>query len=275
MTASRPDHQDGRETLFSDHFSEDDLDRAVWNVRTTGTVVNDELQAYVDSPDTVYLQPHPDASPSGSNVLVLHARRRSGFTTAGGRGFDFVSGRIDTRERFHFGYGVAAARMQLPVGAGFWPAFWMMGYGSWPGTGEIDAMESVGEPEWTSAGVHGPGYSGEGGLVNRRFFPPTESSADWHVYSVDRRRDEIVFSVDGAPVQRVTRPMTEFFGSWEFDDDKFLILNLALGGTYPFKTNGIRSPYYGLSADTADTLSDDRGAVLIDWVRVTGGVTTT
>ncbi len=70
--------------------------------------------------------------------------------------------------------------------------------------------------------------------------------------------DEIVFSVDGAPVERVTRPMVDFFGSWEFDDDKFLILNVALGGTYPFKTNGIRTPYYGLAAETVDAISQDR-----------------
>jgi beta-glucanase (GH16 family) len=143
-----------------------------------------------------------------------------------------------------------------------------MGYGSWPDTGEIDAMEYVGEPGWTSAGVHGPGYSGEAGLVNKRFFPPGEDATGWHVYAVERSRHEIVFSVDGAPVERVTRPMVDFFGSWEFDDDKFLILNVALGGTYPFKTNGISTPYYGLAAETVDAISQDRAVVLVDWVRV-------
>jgi beta-glucanase (GH16 family) len=256
--------------VFVDDFSAEELDRDIWNVSTTGHVVNDELQAYVDSPETVYLAAHPDASPSGSKVLVLHPRHRPGFVSADGQHFDFVSGRIDTRERVHFTYGVAAARMKLPVGAGLWPAFWMMGYGAWPGIGEIDIMECVGDPNWTSAGVHGPGYSGEGGLVNKRFFPPGDDVSRWHVYAVERRPDEIVFTVDGATVERVTRPMTEFFGSWEFDDDKFLILNVALGGTYPFKTNGIRTPYHGLDADTVDVIAGGGGAVLVDWVRVTG-----
>jgi len=262
----------GRETIFFDDFSSGGLDPHSWNVRTTGTVVNDELQAYVDSAETLYLTP-VDSSTSGGHALAIHPRHRPNHETLDGRGFDFVSGRIDTRERFHFTYGVAAARMKLPAGAGVWPAFWMMGYGQWPDTGEVDVMEYVGEPDWTSAGVHGPGYSGEAGLVNARYFPPGEDAQDWHVYAVDRRPNEMLLTVDGALVHRVTRPMTEFFGSWEFDDHKFLILNVALGGTYPFKTNGVRVPYYGLAADTADAIADDRVRLLVDWVHVTEDAT--
>jgi beta-glucanase (GH16 family) len=259
----------GSTTIFFDDFAAGELDRTVWNVRTTGTAVNDEQQAYVDSPETVYVASIGDASTSGGTALVLHPRHRPGRLTAEGRTFDFISGRIDTRERFHFTSGVAAARMKLPEGVGVWPAFWMMGYGPWPETGEIDIMEYVGESDWTSAGVHGPGYSGEGGLINARFFPTGVVASDWHVYSVERGPDEIVFRVDGAIVHRVTRPMVEFFGSWEFDDDKFLILNVALGGTFPFKTNGIRSPCYGLPADTIALIEADQVRVLIDWVCVT------
>lgn len=51
----------------------------------------------------------------------------------------------------------------LPAGAGLWPAFWLLGYDKWPESGEIDVMEYVGEPDWVSAAVHGPGYFGEAG----------------------------------------------------------------------------------------------------------------
>ena len=49
---------------------------------------------------------------------------------------------------------------------------------------------------------------------------------------------------------RVSRAMVEFHGPWAYDSEKYLILNFALGGTFPFKTNGVRHPYRGLSAET-------------------------
>ncbi len=98
----------GPGTIFFDDFSSGDLDRATWNVRTTGTVVNDEVQAYVDSPDTLYVTP-VDASTSGGHVLAIHPRHRPNHRTDDGQRFDFVSGRLDTRDRFHFRYGIAAA----------------------------------------------------------------------------------------------------------------------------------------------------------------------
>lgn len=254
--------------LLFDDFASGVLDRTRWNVATTGTVVNDEEQAYVDSAETVYVTAIDDPSVSGGHALVLHPRHRPGHRIADGRRFDFVSGRIDTRDLFHFTHGIAAARMRLPVGAGLWPAFWMMGYGTWPRTGEIDVMENVGESDWTSAGVHGPGYSGEDGLVNAGFFPEGEAASEWHVYAVDRRPDRISFMVDGYVIHRVTRPMVDFFGAWAFDDDKFLILNVALGGTYPFKVNGVRSPYHGLPGETVAHIRRGEVRVLVDWVSV-------
>jgi hypothetical protein len=72
---------------------------------------------------------------------------------------------------------------------------------------------------------------------------------------------------------RVTRAMTDFFGPWVFDAPKYLILNFALGGTYPFKTNGMREPYYGLPDGTVQMIRRDEIRLAIDWVKVTNNTT--
>src|SRR6185295_9425964 len=111
------------------------------NVIVTGQTVNNEQQAYVDSEDVL--------SVSGG-ALTNQPRYRQGFKSAQGRSYDFISGRIDTRSKVSFTYGTAAARMKLAAGAGLWPAFWALGDGRWPDTGEIDIMENVGDAAWTS-----------------------------------------------------------------------------------------------------------------------------
>jgi hypothetical protein len=132
-------------------------------------------------------------------------------------------------------------------------------------------MEYVGERDWVSSAVHGPHYFGEAGLVNKRYFANGDGDATaWHVYRVDWYPDRLLFRVDGWTVYRVTRQMTDFFGPWVFGNDKYLILNFALGGTYPFKTNGVRKPYYGLPASSVELIKKEEVRIAIDWVRVTG-----
>ncbi len=256
--------------IFFDDFKQGELDREKWNVMVTEKIYNNEQQAYIDSPETIYMVAADLIPGSTDGVLIIHPRYRPGFRTADGKTFDFISGRIDTREKFDFRYGTAEARMMLPTGSGLWPAFWMLGYGNWPASGEIDVMEYVGEPDWVSAALHGPGYYGESGLVNKYFFSPQEDATTWHVYSAEWSPDKVIFKVDDQIIYRVTRPMTDFFGSWVFNNKKYLILNFALGGIYPFKTNGIRTPYYGIPEETVCELEEDRVKLAIDWIRVTG-----
>jgi beta-glucanase (GH16 family) len=257
------------EIVFFDDFSSDRLDRSKWTIRVTGRTVNNEQQAYVDTGETIYIHTGEDAAGSDGHVLVLQARFQPGYTTPEGKPFDFISGRIDTREKFEFTYGTASARMKLPVGAGLWPAFWAMGKDQWPDTGEIDIMENTGDPAWTSAAVHGPNYFGETGLVNNFYFPPETNAASWHTYSVNWSPDRMDFMIDQTLMYRVTRPMVEFHGKWVFANLKYLILNFALGGTYPFKVNGIQTPYYGLSEATVQKIRHHQAKVLVDWVKVT------
>lgn len=257
-----------RDTLFFDNFSGDKLDRSKWNVVVTGWTVNNEQQAYVDSSSAIYIAHGTEAEGSPDGALVLEANYRPGFTTKEGKKFDFTSGRIDTRGKFEFSTGTASARMKLPEGTGFWPAFWLLGTGRWPDTGEIDIMENVGEGDWTSVALHGPGYSGETPLVNKAFFTGSDASK-WHVYSVDWRPEGFIFYVDGVTVYRATRVMIEHYGKWAYDNPKYIILNLALGGAYPVKTNGVKTPYPGIPDSTLSLIKSNKGKVLIDWVVIT------
>lgn len=261
LTMPLPERPAAR-TVFADEFSGTALDRAHWNVIVTGRTVNNEQQAYVDSEEVLSV---------ANGALTIRPRFRPGFKTPEGRSFDFISGRIDTRSKVAFTYGTAAARMKLAAGAGLWPAFWALGDGRWPDTGEIDVMENVGDPAWTSVALHGPGYFGNTPLVKRSPFSGRHDAADWHVYAVDWTPDSLVFTRDHREVYRVTRAMVEAHGRWAFDNPKHLILNLALGGNYPAGVNGTTAPYRGLPEATVQSIKKDEPKIIVDWVRVTTG----
>jgi beta-glucanase (GH16 family) len=251
--------------IFFDDFSGPALDRTRWNVVTTGETVNNEQQAYVDAPDVITFV-SGDAEGATNGALAIRPRFREGFTTPEGKRFDFVSGRMNTDRKFEFMHGRASARIKMSVGAGLWPAFWILGTGDWPATGEIDVMEHVGAPDWTSVAIHGPGYSGNTPLVSRATVDP----AQWHVYAVDWTADAMVFFVDDREVYRATRAMIERHGRWAFDNRKYLILNFALGGTYPRSVNKVDRPYPGLPASTVEMIGQEKVRFLVDWVRVEG-----
>jgi beta-glucanase (GH16 family) len=255
------------EILFFDDFTDPHLNRNFWNTQITGEIFNQELQAYVDSPETISIS---QEEPHSRGVLVLQAHYRPGFRTPQGTALDFISGRIHTRKKVTFRYARVSARLKLPLLPGAWSAFWALGAdGAWPACGEIDIMEAVGEADWVSAAAHGPNYSGEAGLVNKKYFPSSHSLADWHIYTAECAPDSLTFFVDDELIYRITRPMVTFFGDWAFDSEKYLILNLALGGTYPFKTNGIKAPYYGLPAESLQFLQRQPIRFLADWVKIT------
>ena len=255
--------------LLFDDFSGGQLDRSKWNVIVTGRTVNNEQQAYVDSTDTIAVGTGPETGGAENGALVIRGRSRQGFKTPEGRAFDFISGRLESRSKFEFTYGTAAARIKLTAGAGLWPAFWALGTGRWPDTGEMDIMENVGDPTWTNFALHGPGYSGNTPLVSRQHFTHGGDITGWHVYSMEWSNDALVFKVDAAEEYRVTRTMVEKYGRWAYDNPKFLIVNLALGGQYPQSVNKVAEPYIGLPQSTVDLIAADKAVMVVDWIRVT------
>jgi beta-glucanase (GH16 family) len=229
-------------------------------------VGNGESQAYVDSADTIRTE-------NGS--LVLSAKYCKGCTQAGGGTYDFTSGRIDTHTKLDFTYGKVSARMKLPVGDGFWPAFWLLGSNvddpsvSWPASGETDIMENIGYGDWTSSALHGPGYSADGNIGALQHYPNGGRADQWHTYAVEWTPTAMRFSVDDTVVQRTTRNKLESTrGQWVFDHNQYVILNLALGGAYPAGWNKVTTPYWGLPQSSVDKIAQGGVRADIDWVRV-------
>lgn len=257
-----------RPMIFADEFDEPALDRAKWGVIGPDFWVNNEQQVYIDDPAVIGFMDDVEGAEGG--VLMLRPLFKPGIDPNPDRKAPFVSGRIESQGKFEFTHGRAEARIRMPDAEGVWPAFWLLGNGKWPETGEIDIMEYVGEKDWIGVALHGPGYSGETPLVNKFFFPEGVDVTQWHTYAVEWGEDKIEFLVDGHVTYRVTRPMVENYGKWSFDNPKYLILNFAMGGAYPYKTNGIREPYSGIPQKTVDVVKTGKIAMLVDWVRVYG-----
>ncbi len=183
---------------------------------------NNQLEFNTDRVENVSLD--------GQGNLRIVAREESFM------GNEYTSGRIKTQGLFQQEHGRFEARIKLPEGAGLWPAFWMLGANvdevPWPGCGEIDVFEFQGQrPERIFASVHGPGYSGGEAISNDLELGESESFADdFHVFAVEWDPGRITFSVDGQVYHVVRSADVSAKGDWVFNNDFFVILNLAVGG---------------------------------------------
>ena len=256
--------------VFFDDFSGPEINRSNWNVTITGQTVNGELQAYVDSAETISIVKGDEAAGATNGALLIRGVWKPWFTSPQGRTYDFISGRMDTRRKFEFAYGTWSARMKLTSAPGLWPAFWALGTGRWPDCGEIYIMENIGQSDWISCALHEQGNTTRHTSQETRFhFPKDKDITSWHIYSVDWSPDSLVFKVDGEITFTVTKEKVTQQGVWEFDNQKYVILNLALGGQYPASVNKATTPYRGLPDATVQLIKDGKANVLVDWVRVT------
>ncbi len=147
----------------------------------------------------------------------------------------YYSGRINTQGKIRFKYGRLEARIQMPSGGGVWPAFWLLGSNivakSWPTSGEIDVVELRGrEPNRDIATAHGPGYSGANGKTNV-IVSPTSLADGFHTYAIDWAANKITWYLDGKVFHTLTPAMVKP-NTYVFNQDFFMILNVAMGGDF-------------------------------------------
>jgi beta-glucanase (GH16 family) len=106
--------------------------------------------------DCTYNSTNSDTLPGGTNSSTFDATayyQACGVvsnTTSGTVINPVQSARISTRNSASIQYGRVEVRAKLPRGDWLWPAIWMLPvnntYGPWPLSGEIDIMESRGNP---------------------------------------------------------------------------------------------------------------------------------
>ena len=190
---------------------------------------NNELQTYTSRRENVRVE---------NGKLVIEARREN-FTGADRRARGYTSARLKTKGKASWVYGRIEARIQLPSGPGIWPALWMMGddvdQAGWPNCGEIDIMENIGrEPATVHGTVHGPGYSGAGGIGKAFDLPVGERfSAGFHDFALEWEPSRLRWFVDGREYFSLTPKNLPARAKWVFDKREFLLLNVAVGGSWP------------------------------------------
>jgi hypothetical protein len=198
-----------------------------------------------------------------------------GCERTGGAGGNIVnpiqSARLRTAETFSFTYGRVEISARLPKGKWLWPAIWMMPaqsyYGQWPGSGEIDIVESRGNSAGYAAGGcntfgstlhYGPFWPEDGYLNTHASYtlPTGDLTEAFHTYEFLWNETFMSSSIDGISVLSV--PINQSFwqrGGWSenanlfnpwasgganapFDQRFYLLINLAVGGTNGFFPDG-------------------------------------
>ena len=231
VTQEEVPQYEGYTLLWNDEFNGDSLNTDIWSItkRQPG-VTNAELQEYTDTAENVFVK---------DGRLILKA-----IKTVDKTGKDYyTSGKVVTRKKKDFTYGKVVTRAKIPEGQGLWPAIWMMPtvetlYGTWPRGGEIDIMEILGhEPAVAHGTIHyGMPHAQQQGsykLENGTF------ADSFHEFSVEWEPGEMRFYVDDNLYHTVNDWYSVDPGVIEreypapFDQDFYMQLNLAVGGTWP------------------------------------------
>ncbi len=243
---------DGYHLVWEESFDKDTLNMDDWNIETHEPGwVNNELQEYTESSENIYVK--------DGNLVIKPVEK----TDADGK-VSYTSGRINTQNKHNFKYGLFEARLKVPKGQGFLPAFWMMPanenlYGQWPRCGEIDIMEVLGNQTDTSYGtLH---YGNPHNESQGKYTLEAGSFAEeYHTFSAAWEPGKLSWYVDGNLIHTendwysATEGQGELTYPAPFDQPFYLILNLAVGGNWPG------------NPDESTNIKD--AAFLVDYVKV-------
>ncbi|HEY2701599.1 MAG TPA: discoidin domain-containing protein [Pseudonocardiaceae bacterium] len=260
----------GFTTTWSDDFNGaagSALDTGAWRYDTGTGFGTGEIETMTNSTSNVYLD--------GSGHLVLKALHSGTDPNSG-----WTSGRIETQAD---GFGAlpgGVVRIQASIqqpnlttanGAGYWPAFWMLGSPlrvgvPWPGSGEIDAMEDINarssEFGTLHCGVDPGGPCNEGTGIGSGERACSGCQTGYHTYAVEIDRstspEQIRWYLDGNNFFTLNSTQVDA-ATWAnaVDHSFYVIFDLAIGGAFPAAYGG------GPNAATASG-----GSLNVDYVAV-------
>jgi len=205
--------------VWSDEFNTDgapDPNKWGYDIGTgSGGWGNSELEYYTNRTQNVFVQ----------NGLLNIVALKENYN-----GSAYTSARLLTQGKYAFTYGRIDIRAKLPSGMGPWPAIWMLGSDisttAWPACGEMDIMETNGNNSNKIYGtLHYPGHSGANGNGNTTII--SGATTAFHVYSLVWSATSVNILVDNQVYQTVVNS-----SSLPFNQNFFILLNLAMGGTF-------------------------------------------
>ena len=232
--------------VWSDEFNQNEIDRTKWNFETGNWIIdkdgnpvapgwgNNEKQYYTDKNENAFVE---------DGKLVIRAKREQTTDELGT--YDYTSAKLSTKGLFNKTYGRYEMKAKLPTGKGLWPAFWMLPeedrYGGWAASGEIDIMESWGsQPDKVAGTIHyGETWPNNKYTGKDYHFAEGDGIDSWHTYAVEWEPGEIRWYVDGNLYQtqndwyaKGNDKATKFSYPAPFDQDFYLVMNLAVGGWF-------------------------------------------
>ncbi|GAA3435325.1 discoidin domain-containing protein [Kutzneria kofuensis] len=262
----------GFTTTWSDDFTgaaNTGLDTGTWryDAGPGSSFGTGEIETTTTSTDNVYHD--------GNGHLVLRALHSGSDPNSG-----WTSGRVETQAD---GFGAqpgGVVRIQASIqqpnlstanGAGYWPAFWMLGAPlrigvPWPGSGEVDILEDINGRSSLFGTLHcgvspgGPCNEGTGIGSGERACGGCQTG--YHTYAVEIDRstspEQIRWYLDGANYFTLNSTQVDAT-TWAnaVDHSFFIIFDLAIGGAFPAAFGG------GPNAATASG-----GTLNVDYVAV-------
>jgi beta-glucanase (GH16 family) len=207
--------EDGYQLIWSDEFNGNSVDTANWNFEIGGNGWGNHEQEYYQPPNATVSNGYLAITAKEEDVQSNH----------------YTSARITTKAKHEFLYGRIEARIKIPVGQGFWPAFWMLGSNinsvNWPACGEADIMEHINTDSLIYGTLH---WDNNGHVQSGDTIISTPSA--YHVYALEWDLSSIKWYIDKIKYHEVDIH-DNFNNTAMFHKPFYIILNLALGGDWP------------------------------------------